>query len=325
MAQPRSIRTRYDPDLTRRSAVERGRALNLNRVLVPLSGASRGEQILPYASMITDWFHGELTLFHSLPPTHHVRGVLSSTINYPDAPHDRGTSLATSYLEEVISRLSPHGIHARWGLASGDPAPMIASRSVTSSIGLVAMAISARTRPHRFFAPGLLDHLWKRTTAPLLIVNPNHRTLNEASPAPPTKLILPYKDEATAAAFPYASAIAGTSRAEIIVCTKGTSHDRSEIDSIVENLNSDGIQADHQETMLQYSEAVAEIQSNNPGSWIVVGSRMRSGFTRAVFGSLADILARDASGPILIVPERRIRRRRERAARALTRELATSN
>ena len=168
-------------DEIRRLAVGRGHSLNLDRVLVPLTGSLRSEQILPFASMLADWFAGEITLFHSLPPTHPARGARPGQVHYPDAPHDRGTALATAYLEEVVSRLSPHGVRSRWGIATGPPAKMISSRSATSSLGLVAIATAARSRPHRFFSHGLLDDLWRTTSVPLLIVNP---CLLYTSPSP---------------------------------------------------------------------------------------------------------------------------------------------
>ena len=80
-------------DQIRRDAVDRGNVLDLNRILVPLDGAYKSEQILPFASMIADWFSGEITLFHSLPSTHPARGARPGQVQYPDAPHDRGTGL----------------------------------------------------------------------------------------------------------------------------------------------------------------------------------------------------------------------------------------
>ena len=85
-------------DEIRREAVDRGNALNLNRILVPLNGSRKSEHILPFASMVADWFSGEITLFHSLPPTHPARGARPGQVHYPDAPHDRGTALAMAYL-----------------------------------------------------------------------------------------------------------------------------------------------------------------------------------------------------------------------------------
>ena len=308
----------------RRLAVGRGVALNLDRILVPLNGYRRSEQILPFSSMLAEWFEGETTLFHTLPPTHPARGARPGQVQYPDAPHDRGASLASAYLEEVVSRLGPHGVKSRWGIATGDPAPMISSRSATSSFGMVAIAATARSRPHRFFSPGLLDHLWRTTSVPLLIVNPHHATLNGEPPQPPKTIILPCTRSAVDSALPFASAIAGASRSTVrVVLTKSASSGEME-DELINKFTNDEVHVEIQHVADNLVQQVLGLQSENTGSWIVSGSRMRSGLIRSMFGSFADSIARDATGPVVVVPDAKVMRQRERAAHELTRDLPSS-
>jgi nucleotide-binding universal stress UspA family protein len=316
--------TPRSPDEFRRLAVGRGASLNLDRILVPLNGFRRSEQILPFASMIADWFSGEITLFHSLPSTHPARGARPGQVQYPDAPHDRGTALAAAYLEEVVSRLGPHGVKSRWGIATGDAATMITSRSATSSFGIVAIATTARSRPHRFFSPGLLDDLWRTTSVPLLIVNPHHATLNGAPPNAPKKMIIPCTKGSIDSALPVASALAGASRSDVkIVLAKSTSSGEIE-DELINMFTADGIQIEIEQGTNELVEQVLETQSDNPGSWIVAGSRMRSGLRRSVLGSTADMIAREAIGPVIVVPDPEVMRQRKRAAHDVTRDLAAS-
>ena len=308
----------------RRLAVGRGVALNLDRILVPLNGYRRSEQILPFSSMLAEWFEGETTLFHTLPPTHPARGARPGQVQYPDAPHDRGASLAAAYLEEVVSRLGPHGVKSRWGIATGDPAPMISSRSATSSFGMVAIAATARSRPHRFFSPGLLDHLWRTTSVPLLIVNPLHATLNGEPPQPPKTIIVPCTRSAVDSALPFVSAIAGASRSTVrVVLTKSASSGEME-DELINKFTNDEVHVEIQHVADNLVQQVLGLQSENTGSWIVSGSRMRSGLTRSMFGSFADSIARDATGPVVVVPDAKVMRQRERAAHELTRDLPSS-
>ena len=311
-------------DEIRRLAVGRGVALNLDRILVPLNGYRRSEQILPFSSMLAEWFEGETTLFHTLPPTHPARGARPGQVQYPDAQHDRGASLAAAYLEEVVSRLGPHGVKSRWGIATGDPAPMISSRSATSSFGMVAIAATARSRPHRFFSPGLLDHLWRTTSVPLLIVNPHHATLNGEPPQPPKTIILPCTRSAVDSALPFASAIAGASRSTVrVVLTVSASSGEME-DELMNKFTNDEVHVEIQHVADNLVQQVLGLQSENTGSWIVSGSRMRSGLIRSMFGSFADSIARDATGPVVVVPDAKVMRQRERAAHELTRDLPSS-
>ena len=323
MIQQTDSTSRTQGDI-RRLAVGRGIALNLNRILVPLNGYRRSEQILPFSSMLADWFEGETTLFHTLPPTHPARGARLGQVHYPDAPHDRGTSLAVAYLEEVVSRLGPHGVKSRWGIATGDPALMISSRSATSSFGIVAIAATPRSRPHRFFSPGLLDHLWRTTSVPLLIVNPHHAMLNGEPPQPPKTIIVPCRRREVDSALPFASAIAGASRSTVrVVLTKSSSSGQIE-DELINTFTSDGILVEIQNVTDDIGQQVLGLQSENPGSWIVSGSRMRSGLIRSMFGSFADSIARDARGPVVVVPDAKVMKRREHAAHDMTRDLPSS-
>lgn len=308
----------------RRLAVGLGNSLNLNRVLVPLNGFRRSEQVLPFASMMADWFSGEITLFHSLPPTHPARGARPGQVHYPDAPHDRGTSLAAAYLEEVVSRLGPHGVKSRWGIATGNAATMIASRSATSSFGVVAIATTARSRVHRFLSPGLLDHLWRTTSVPLLIVNPHHATLNGEPPQGPSTIIVACTQGLTDSALPIASAIAGASKSTVkIILAKEASSGESE-DELINSFAADGLEVEIKQGSKDFVSQVLDIQSQHPGSWVVAGSKMRSGIRRTIFGSTADMIAREAVGPILVVPDSDVMRKRARSAHEATRNLATS-
>jgi nucleotide-binding universal stress UspA family protein len=323
MTQQLDLTSRTQEEI-RRMAVGRGNSLNLDRVLVPLNGYRRSEQVLPFVSMLADWFGGEITLFHSLPPTHPARGARPGQVHYPDAPHDRGTSLAASYLEEVVSRLGPHGVKSRWGIATGNPAAMITSRSATSSFGLVAVATTARSRAHRFVAHGLLDDLWRTTSVPLLIVNPHHATLNGAPPLAPKTIIVPCTRGSADYALPIASAIAGASRSKVkIVLARSTSSGAVE-DELINLFTADDIDVEIEQGSKNFVKQVLNLQSENPGSWIVSGSKMRAGLRRTVFGSITDNIARQSIGPIVVVPDPKVTRQRKRMAHQATRDLATS-
>lgn len=315
-------------DEVRREATGRGNALNLDRILVPLSGSHRSEQILPFASMIADWFSGEMTLFHSLPPTHPARGARPGQVHYPDAPHDRGTALASAYLEEVVSRLGPHGVKSRWGTATGHAASMITSRSATSSFGIVAIAAIPRSRSRRLFSLGLLDQLWKTIAVPLLIVNPRNVSLNGVPPGAPKSLIVPGGRRMTDSVTSIASALADAGRSTIKLVLPATRSDAN-LDAAAENeilgrFTDEGVVAEIERAEGNLVQHVHSLQAADPGSWIVVGSKMRSGISRSVLGSTADRLTRDATGPIIVVPDPKVMRQRMQSAHDATRDLAAS-
>ena len=306
----------------RRDSINRGNSLNLNRVLVPLNGSQHSEQILPFATMFAEWFAGEITLFHSLPPTHPTRGARPRQVHYPDAPHDRGTILASAYLEEVVSRLGPHGIRCRWGLATGDAATMITSRATTSSFGIIAIATTARSRVHRLIKPGLLDQLWKTTAAPLLIVNPHHENLNSDARKTPKTLIIPRHHRSSDSVLPIASAMAGASRSSIKIVEKKSRTNSKNESEIFDYFSNRGIDAEIVRVDGNFTRQIHKLQADDPGSWILVGSKMRSGIRRTILGSIADRLARDAVGPIVVVADSKVTKQRTNASHKATKALA---
>ena len=313
--------TQLTQEDVRRHAINRGNTLNLNRVLVPLNGSHHSEQILPFATMFAEWFSSEITLFHSLPPTHPARGARPRQVHYPDAPHDRGAILASAYLEEVVSRLGPHGVRCRWGIATGDAATMITSRATTSSFGMIAIATTARSRAHRLISPGLLDKLWKTTSAPLLIVNPHHKDLISNAPKAPKTLIIPRDHRSSDSVLPIASAIAGASRSTIKIIERNSNANRASESEILNYFSNEGIYAEIVRVGGNFTRQIHKIQVETSGSWILVGSKMRSGLRRSILGSVADRLARDAVGPIVVVADSEVMEQRTHASHQTTRAL----
>ncbi len=307
----------------RSDSVNRGSSLNLNRVLVPLNGSQDSEQILPFATMFAEWFSGEITLFHSLPPTHPARGARPQQVHYPDAPHDRGAILASAYLEEVVSRLNPHGISCRWGIATGDAATMITSRATTSGFGMIAIATTARSKAHRLVSPGLLDKLWKTTTAPLLIINPHHKEFMTEPVKAPQTLIIPRNHRGSDSVLPIASAMAGASRSSIKIVEKKSKASRKDESEILNYFSTKGINAEIVQVDGNFTKKIHKIQADDPGSWILVGSRMRSGIRRSILGSISDKLARKAVGPVVVVADSKVIKQRTRASHKATKALAT--
>ena len=100
--------------------------------------------------------------------------------------------------------------------------------------------------------------------------------------------------------------------------------DVSAENKILDIFSNDGVVAEIERVPGSLANRVHSVQVANPGSWIVVGSKMRSGLSRSVFGSTADRLARDAAGPIIVVPDAKVMRQRMRSAHDATRDLATS-
>ena len=124
------------------------------------------------------------------------------------------------------------------------------------------------------------------------------------------------------------SALAGASRSTVrlVLPAAGadTNSDLAVEKNLLEYFSDDGVVAEIDRAKGNLVERVHSLQAANPGAWIVVSSKMRSGISRSVLGSTADALARGAPGPIVVVPDEKVMRLRLQSAHDATRDHATS-
>ena len=124
--------------------------------------------------------------------------------------------------------------------------------------------------------------------------------------------------------MPIAIALAGASRSNIkIVIRKSTPPEQVKA-KFVDAVVSDQMDIEIIEPEKNFTKSIASLQNSDPGAWIVTRSRMRSGIGRSVFGSMADTLAREASGPIVVIPDPDVINKRKRQIRTTMRDIATS-
>jgi nucleotide-binding universal stress UspA family protein len=275
---------------------------------------------IPFAAMISKWLGSEITLFHVLPPRHEFKGLRSGGVIYPDAQHDRGANLATSYLQEVARRTEPFGMRVRWSTATGTVSQMVAARAVTGDFGLIVLAAHPRSRMARKFRSTVLSELWGITSLPLFIVNELKMRMNGTGPAKPKTIFVPCSSPHSAeAAFPYLDLLAPKAGARVVFLRRrkksgaddqGLALSGNAIDEAAELLRRRDIDARVDGVDVELDLAAAARQVEEPGSWIVMGSRMRHGIGRSLLGSMADRIMRAAPGPVMVVPTRKVSRRR---------------
>jgi nucleotide-binding universal stress UspA family protein len=305
------------------AALERAAEINLGRILVPLNGAPSSEFALPFAALIARRLKSEVNLFHSLQPMHPVRVGRPGHVPYPDAQHDRGSLLAASYLEEVAARMRPHGLTARWSVATGDAAQMIVTRAVSGGFGLTVIAGQPRRHVVRKLKPGVVDDVWKRAASPLLLINRARVTLSDPGPGEPESILFVYRDSDTAlAALPIASVLAAAfdSRLSLLIekpesAPAGSSSETlNSAEESAGELRAFGCKVEI-ERISGGEIAVARRQIHERGSWVVAGSHLRTGLARLFRGSSGDNYLRLCRGPLIVVPDPDVAEKRSRKIR----------
>jgi nucleotide-binding universal stress UspA family protein len=309
--------------------VARARELRLHRILVPLNGTPAAEHALPFAGLVARWLGSELTLFHSLQPMHPVRVGRPGHVPYPDAQHDRGAHLATSYLEEVAARLRPHGVSARWSVATGLIAQMISTRAVAGGFGLTVISGQPSPRVVRKIQPSVIDELWRLSATPLMLINHARVALGDAIVQEPRVIFVPFDGSRTSnAALPLASVLAQAAGARLALVVEsqapkrvnGSSEEKPPdgpgaalAEQVAAGLRAAGCEAGV-EAVSGGEIAIARRQIQERGSWVVAGSSMRSGLARLVLGSRADNFLRHCRGPLVVVPDPKVAEKRGRRA-----------
>ena len=305
------------------------------RILVPLDGSERAERVLPLVMHVAGWFPAELTLFHVLSP---IRTVptgsgpaatgrqVTGEIQYPDELHDRGLSLGSAYLDEVVSRLNDRGVGARMGIVAGDTADMIAARAVAGGFGLIAMTTTARPPFLRLFRRGTLRRVWPLAPVPLLVLGDNFIEAEHARALHPEGLIVPLDGSRLAEwGLLFARRVAHASGLPVrllrsifrppLARVDGSEPDSGDggdaeryLSEKAEELRSHGVEVDARLSYRDPAHAVADAQRGEPPRMVVMSSRMRCGWQRALLGSETDEVIRRSHGGIMVIPAGRARR-----------------
>ena len=297
--------------------------LDLSRVLVPLDGFPAGEFALSYASVFAKCFGSNILLFHVLPPAHPVHQVRGAPVRYPNALRDRGAILANSYLQQVAAKLQPFGINAQWSVATGNTAELISMRSVIGGFGLIVLAVNMQNRNRGRPVAKLAVEVWKRTAVPVLLVDPTVSPAEESSVEQPRRLLVPlHPRDRGRETLDMAEAIASRSGAPVtIVCSRPPRGETPRhIEAQVSRMSELDLDADIHISTEDILPTLDRLQDEYQGSWIVIKSKMGSGFTRPFSASGTDQVVRYARGPILAIPAADVAGKRAEKLRKLDHE-----
>ncbi len=290
-------------------------ALDIKRVLVPLKGERSAEFVLSYANMVARWFSAEISLLHVLPSCDRAHSYGYRHIPYPDDQHDRGAILANSYLQEIASRIRPFTRNVRWGVTTGPTAPMIASRARAVEAGLITLTSDVKMGWQRFTRDSVLLDLWHITPTPMLVIKEDLLNTSGVSVIEPHTFIVPFEKYRTASiVLPFLKSLINIRNTKVaLVVGSNFSSNGSEdaVNIAVSNLERGNDMVTTHITKNPVN-LVSELQDASPGSWVIVGSRLRPYLTRSVFGSFAHKIFRVARGPVIIVPDIRVMKRLER-------------
>ncbi len=312
-------------------------SVEIGSLFVPLDGTEWHERAISYGLLISKWFGSTLDLFFSLadvpPLTRHgewrQRAHLSldtaeqtrdrdASIVNNGAIHEFGKILANDYLNEVTRRLEHLGVDITTDLSAGSPAHILSYKAQQAGDSMIVMYARPQNRIRRYVRKKMAEELMSVTTVPVLMVNEDRYVDIRRIAIAPQSVIVPLRVEsAMKACLPYALAIAKKNGVHIQIVESNVEYrrNRRQFDRAREYLSKalEASPVDHsfRASRLGITSSLSAAHMSSPNSWIVMGSRMRYGFTRNFLPSVADNIRREVSCPVLAVPHAEVIPKRE--------------
>ncbi len=303
--------------------------VRVSSLFVPLDGSEWHERAIHYGVLLSKWFGSTLDLFFSLadvpPLTRHgewrqrahlsietgenSRHLDQSFVNN-GAIHEFGKILANDYLNELSRRIDHLGIDIATDLSAGSPAHILSYKAQQSDNSMIVMYARPQHRFRRYVRKKMAEELLEVSTVPILMINDDPDVdMGDIQLTPPFVVVPLRVKSAMEACLPYAVAIAQKAGVDIRLFESNLDYrrnrelfdeareytlkylDQSDIDYSIRSIN------------LGTTDTLAVAHRHSPFSWIVMGSRMRRGFTRRFLPAVADNIRREVACPVLAVPQ----------------------
>jgi nucleotide-binding universal stress UspA family protein len=298
----------------------------LERLLVPLDGSPIAESILPQVGVLARGLGQPVVLLMVLPRVEELRPEQGGFDAELSLIQERRQQYAEQYLDSVRLRLESEGVRATTAIESGMVAPAIIDAAEKQRSGGILMATHGRGGARRWVLGSVADKVVRTSPVPVLLNRPREET----SPAWEAirTILLPLDGSAlSVGAIPYAAFLAERFNAKVIVIrTVGmewvagpgpevgqyASADllgfvegdiRDYLEARVRDLKARGIESEsHFVPFSDPDTAISTLAERTPDSLVTMTTHGRSGFRRALLGSVTDRVIRRAPVPVLVIP-----------------------
>jgi len=290
-------------------------------LLVPIDGSPFSERALTLAVPIAQQ-HGAslvLTMAHPLPST--TDGVAGMTIRNPVAERDVRQHLR-QHLERVARRIATkYRVTTSTQFREGPTVDEIEQAAADASADLIVLTTHGRGGLSRMWLGGVTDALLRRATRPVLVTRTARKwTLTTANEPVFPRIIValdgsPNSERALADSLRLVGDNPGhlvLVRAEDAAVASLTNTWVAETIRALQADYLEPIAATHRTRALQITtravvqsdaaRAILDVAKEENAFMIAVATHGRTGFRRALLGSVADKVIRGASVPVLVCP-----------------------
>ena len=279
----------------------------IENILVPLDGSDQSERIGRWAGGVAKGLGASLTLL-SVPST-------DSTKNGEGAVQEHDSQ---EYLRKLADKLAATGIEVDVEVRPGKPAEMIVATAKELETDMIAVATRRASSLARSVLGSVTDQVLHNTTVPVMVANPDALMVSEQSPDVPSTLVVPLDGSPLSEkVVSLTESFARAAGAEISYARVLQRSFSDPNDPVVKELQADcerylgefvsrsesaGVKAKYRIMSGIPAAEIMKAADEEKDAIIVMSTHGRTGFRRAVLGSVCDTVVRSARTPVLVLP-----------------------
>ena len=149
------------------------------RILVPLDGSTRAEQVLPLAARLARATEGSILLLQVVDTLNRFGAYSAGAAIFLQEVLEKELTDAAAYLSEVASSGELEGIKTRIAVFSGQPASHILDVAQEQGIDLIVMCSHGYTGLKRWALGSVAQKVARQSTVPVLLVREQNLKLKE--------------------------------------------------------------------------------------------------------------------------------------------------
>ncbi len=279
----------------------------IENILVPLDGSDQSERIGRWAGGMAKGLGASLTLL-GVPST-------SSKTNSEGVVQAQDSH---NYLRQLADKIADTGVEARVEIRPGRPAEIIVATAQELEMDMITVATRRASSLARSVLGSVTDQVLHNTTVPVMVANPDALIVSEQSPDVPSTLVVPLdgsslSEKVTALTEAFAKA-SGAQISYVRIMQRAFSDPN---DPVVQELRADcerylgefvsrsesaGVKAECRVMSGIPAAEIMKAADEDKNAIILMSTHGRTGFRRAVLGSVCDTVVRSARAPVLVIP-----------------------
>ncbi len=279
----------------------------MKNILVPLDGSDQSERIGRWAGRMARGLGVSVTLL-GVPSTNGKAG----------SDNEAQAQESQDYLSQLADKLKDTGVDARVEVRLGKPAEIIVKVAEEFEVDMIALATRRASSLARSVLGSVTDSVLHNTAIPVMIANPDALIVSENSQDVPSTLVLPLDGSALSEkVFSLTESFAQAAQAEINYVRILQRAFSDPNDPVMQELKADCerylgefvARSEAAEVKARYTIMsgipAAEIMmaaDEDSNAIVVMSTHGRTGFRRAVLGSVCDTVVRSARTPVLVLP-----------------------